>query len=37
MQRKGEVDPMIPGKKIYAIFGFCSIKNFQDITEILQT
>lgn len=37
MQRKGEVDPMIPGKKIYAVFGFCSIKNFQDITEILQT
>lgn len=27
---------MIPGKKVMAIFGFCSIKNFADATEILQ-
>lgn len=32
----GEVDPMIPGKKILAIFGFCDIRNFTDATEILQ-
>lgn len=31
----GRIDPMIPGKKIMAIFGFCSIKNFADATEIL--
>ncbi|KAL4427408.1 hypothetical protein ABPG74_009680 [Tetrahymena malaccensis] len=36
MQIGGNIDPMIPGKKIMAIFGFCSIKNFSDATEILQ-
>ncbi|EAR83046.2 adenylate/guanylate cyclase domain protein (macronuclear) [Tetrahymena thermophila SB210] len=36
MQIGGSIDPMIPGKKIMAIFGFCSIKNFADATEILQ-
>ena len=37
MSRGGEVDPMIPGKKIMAIFGFCDIRNFTDATEVLQT
>jgi class 3 adenylate cyclase len=32
----GEVDPMIPGKKAYCIFGFCDIRNFTDATEVLQ-
>ena len=32
----GEVDPMIPGKKIIGIFGFCDIRNFTDATEVLQ-
>lgn len=32
----GDVDPMIPGKKMMAIFGFCDIRNFTDATEILQ-
>ena len=27
---------MIPGKKIFAIFGFCDIRMFNDITEILE-
>jgi hypothetical protein len=27
---------LIPGKKIIAIFGFCDIRNFTDITEILE-
>ena len=36
MSKSGEVDPMIPGKKIVAIFGFCDIRNFTDATEILQ-
>ena len=32
----GEVDPMIPGKKCVAFFGFCDIRQFTDTTEILQ-
>jgi len=36
MSKSGEVDPMIPGKKMVAIFGFCDIRNFTDATEILQ-
>jgi hypothetical protein len=35
MQKGGEVDPMIPGNKVIGIFGFCSIKGFSDVTEIL--
>lgn len=33
----GEVDPMLPGKKMMAVFGFCDIRNFTDATEVLQT
>lgn len=36
MEKGGEVDPMIPGKKIMAIFGFCDIHYFLDATEVLQ-
>lgn len=36
MQSGGELDPMIPGKKVVAIFGFCDIRNFTDATEVLQ-
>jgi class 3 adenylate cyclase len=36
MQNGGEVDPMIPGKKVTAIFGFCDIRQFTDTTECLQ-
>ena len=32
----GEVNPMVPGKKVMAIFGFCDIRNFTDATEVLQ-
>ena len=35
MRKGGEVDPMIPGKKMMAIFGFCDIRNFTDATEVL--
>jgi hypothetical protein len=35
MNLAGEVDPMIPGSKIMAIFGFCEIMNFADATEVL--
>lgn len=30
-----DFDQIIPGEKIYAIFGFCDIRNFTDATEIL--
>jgi len=36
MQQTGKVNPMIAGKKLIAIFGFCDIRNFTDATEILQ-
>ena len=36
MAHTGDVDPMIPGHKVVAIFGFCSIRNFTDTTEVLQ-
>ena len=32
----GGVDPMIPGKRVKAIFGFCDIRRFTDVTEVLQ-
>jgi hypothetical protein len=32
----GDVNPMIPGKKVLAIYGFCDIRNFTDSTEVLQ-
>ena len=36
MSKSGDVDPMIPGKKVLAIFGFCDIRQFTDATEVLQ-
>ena len=34
--RKGEdVDPLLPGHKCIAIFGFCDIRKFTDATEVL--
>ena len=36
MANTGDVDPMIPGNKVVAIFGFCDIREFTDTTEILQ-
>lgn len=32
----GSVNPILPGQKIMAIFGFCDIRNFTDATEVLQ-
>ena len=32
----GGIDPMIPGKRVKAIFGFCDIRRFTDVTEVLQ-
>ena len=36
MEKGGDVDPMVKGNKIIAIFGFCDIRQFTDTTEILQ-
>lgn len=32
----GIFNPIIEGKKVYAVYGFCEIRNFTDITEVLQ-
>lgn len=31
----GDLNPMMPGKKIHAVFGFCDIRRFTDATECL--
>ncbi|EQC27790.1 hypothetical protein SDRG_14374 [Saprolegnia diclina VS20] len=31
-----EFNPIIAGKKVHAVFGFCDIRRFTDITECLQ-
>ena len=36
MANSGDVDPMVKGNKVIAIFGFCDIRNFTDATEVLQ-
>ena len=36
MKKGGDLDPMIPGKKMLAIFGFCDIRQFTDTTEVLE-
>ena len=33
----GDLDPMMAGMRVNAIFGFCDIRNFTDSTEELQT
>ena len=33
----GDINPMMAGQKVQAIFGFCDIRNFTDSTEVLQT
>lgn len=35
MKKNGAVDPLIKGKMITAIFGFCDIRCFTNITEVL--
>ena len=36
MEKGDDVNPMLPGQKIFCIFGFCDIRNFTDATEVLQ-
>ena len=33
---KGKINPILPGKKVIAIYGFCDIRNFTDTTEVLK-
>ena len=33
---EGDMNPMIEGKKKCAIFGFCDIRQFTEVTEVLQ-
>jgi len=37
MTSSGELNPMMPGVRTYAIFGFCILDHFIDSTEVLQT
>lgn len=37
MTNGGELNPMMPGVKTYAIFGFCILEDFIETTEVLQT
>ena len=36
MRFGGALNPMVPGKKMCAVFGFCDIRSFTDATEVLQ-
>jgi hypothetical protein len=33
----GDMNPMMAGQKVEAIFGFCDIRGFAEATEVLQT
>jgi hypothetical protein len=35
MKKGDAIDPLIAGNKVVAVFGFCDIRNFTDMTEIL--
>ncbi|KAG2495222.1 hypothetical protein HYH03_006828 [Edaphochlamys debaryana] len=36
IRNDGDINPMVPGRKMVAIFGFCDIRRFTDTTEVLQ-
>ena len=36
LTRGEEVEPLVPGRRIMAIFGFCDVRNFTVATECLQ-
>jgi len=35
MSNNSEINPMLPGHKILAIFGFVSIRNFTNAIDVL--
>ena len=36
LAQEGELNPMVPGQRIEAVYGFCDVRNFTDATECLQ-
>lgn len=36
IRNSGAIDPMLPGVKVFAIFGFCDIRYFAEVTEYLK-
>jgi class 3 adenylate cyclase len=36
LRRGKDIDPLLPGVKVFAVFGFCDIRQFTDATECLQ-
>ena len=36
MQNGGDINPMMEGVKMHAIFGFCDIRSFTETNEVLQ-
>ena len=36
INNSNQINPIIPGEKILAIYGFCDIRSFTDATEVLQ-
>lgn len=36
MRKGDDVDPLLPGIRQIAVFGFCDIRRFTDATEVLQ-
>mmetsp|Transcript_13971 Transcript_13971/g.15423 ORF Transcript_13971/g.15423 Transcript_13971/m.15423 type:complete len:362 (-) Transcript_13971:23-1108(-) len=36
MSQEGNINHLVPGKKVLGIFGFCSIRQFMDTTDYLQ-
>ena len=36
LKRGGQLNSMLAGKRTTAIFGFCDVRNFTDVTEVLQ-
>ncbi|EFJ49622.1 hypothetical protein VOLCADRAFT_89530 [Volvox carteri f. nagariensis] len=36
IRNDGDINPMVPGRKTVAVFGFCDIRRFTDTTEVLQ-
>ena len=32
----GDIDPIVDGKRTHCIFGFCDIRDFSDVAEVLQ-
>ena len=36
IKSSGDINPMLPGHRVTAIFGFCDIRQFTDATEVLQ-